>query len=234
MEAIGALEAMRLQAEGELPLLDVRSPGEFAKGHLPGSFNGPILNNEERHEVGLTYKTQGQDTAVELGHRLVLPQKEARVAAWAEYLNQQATPLVTCWRGGLRSGIAQEWLVQAGVPAVKVRGGYKAIRALLLEAIEKPWTGHVIAGPTGSGKTEFLRSLNLPQAIDLEELADHRGSSFGGLFRAPQPAQHILRRQHGAANQRQLGWRLAPAQARDDILCRDQSLSVWRALQRLL
>lgn len=221
MEAISALEAMRLEEGGKLPLLDVRSPGEFAKGHLPGSYNGPILDNPERHEVGLTYKTQGQDAAVELGYRLVLPKKENRVGDWAKFLQRQPTPLVTCWRGGLRSGIAQEWLTQAGVRAVKVQGGYKALRAILLQQIEKPWTGHVIAGTTGSGKTEFLRTLAVPEAVDLEELAQHRGSSFGGLFRAPQPAQQTF--------ENELGMRLLRLQE-PRLILEDESRLVGRCV----
>jgi tRNA 2-selenouridine synthase len=189
---ISAHAAMRLQKAGKLALLDVRSEGEFGHGHILGSENAPILKNEERHLVGLTYKQVGQDAAIRLGHELVDPVRPERVAAWSEYLRTQGTPLVACWRGGLRSGLAQSWLKEAGTAALRVEGGYKALRAVLLAELGKARRGVVITGNTGSGKTDFLSSLERPQAIDLEALAGHRGSSFGGLFRAPQPAQQTF------------------------------------------
>lgn len=192
MRTISAHAAMRLQKSGKLPLLDVRSEGEFETGHLVGSTNLPILTNEERHRVGLTYKQEGQDEAIRLGHELVDPARPARVAGWAEFLKEQSTPLVACWRGGLRSGLAQSWLHEAGVPALRVEGGYKALRAIILEELAKERPGIVIAGNTGSGKTEFLRNLRSKNTVDLEALANHRGSSFGGYQSGTQPAQQTF------------------------------------------
>lgn len=175
--------------------LDVRSEGEFAEASLPGTQNLPILKDSERHQVGWTYKNQGQLAAVELGHRLVAPERELRVRQWVEAIRQQNANgqpgFVMCWRGGMRSQIATEWMNQAGVSAVRIQGGYKAIRKLLLSVLlEKPFPQvFVVSGYTGSGKTELIKNLPSSLAIDLEGLACHRGSAFGGYWDCPQPAQ---------------------------------------------
>ena len=176
--------------------LDVRSEGEAETASIPGFENVPVLNNSERHEVGTVYKRQGQEQAISLGHRLVAPQKDARVAGWVASVrrSREQRAVVACWRGGLRSRTSAEWLAAALGEAARVelvRGGYKAMRALLLEELDPgKFTGDitVIAGPTGSGKTDLLRAAG-PAALDLEALAAHRGSAFGRVFGATQPAQ---------------------------------------------
>lgn len=192
LRTISAKEALATSKNGLLSILDVRAPVEFAKAQIPGSFNSPILTDSERHQVGLCYKMQGQPAAIALGHQMVDPLRPARVQAWKTHLKHQARPILTCWRGGLRSELAQAWLHEAGFEAEKVEGGYKALRAELLQFLEAPYSGFVLAGPTGSGKTQFLRSLNSPNLIDLESLAGHRGSTFGGLFLPEQPAQQTF------------------------------------------
>lgn len=172
------------------PFIDVRAPGEAERGTVPGACNLPILDDAERARVGTTYKQQGQDAAVRVGHRLVSgPVREQRVAAWADFARQHPDAWIFCWRGGQRSAIAAEWLAEAGHPLPRVPGGFKALRAALTEALQaachdpRPWV--ILAGRTGSGKTELLRSL--PHAIDLEGLAAHRGSAFGAT-ESEQPA----------------------------------------------
>lgn len=176
------------------PLLDVRSEGEFNDGALPNSVNIPILNNTERHEVGLCYKEHGQEKAIELGFKLVNAEiKEERIRRWKDFLKNHPNAALFCWRGGLRSKIAAEWLAESGVQVPRVRGGYKALRRYLLQSIDtisEAAVFHVVTGKTGSGKTHLLHALeaNGAKVLDLEGYAKHRGSAFGRLPIA-QPAQ---------------------------------------------
>jgi tRNA 2-selenouridine synthase len=184
------IEAEELLKRPGFTLLDVRAEVEFAEGHVPGSVNLPLLTDPERHLVGTAYKKEGSEAAVRLGHSLVDPHRAERVAGWKRYLGQQAFPVLTCFRGGLRSQITQQWLGEAGLEVPRVRGGYKAMRRALYRQWDQPLRGFVVAGLTGSNKTGFLRSLGTPRAIDLEGIAVHRGSAFGGLFQSgPQPSQ---------------------------------------------
>ncbi|MBO9355801.1 tRNA 2-selenouridine(34) synthase MnmH [Bordetella petrii] len=174
----------------DVPMLDTRAPVEFGKGAFPGAVNLPLMNDAERQQVGLCYKQQGQDAAIALGHRLVGGQtKAARVAAWAEFARAHPHGYLYCFRGGLRSQIAQAWLHDAGVEYPRVLGGYKALRGFLLDTLEQAVAQCrfvVLGGMTGTGKTELLRAL--PHSLDLEHHAHHRGSSFGKHV-AGQPAQ---------------------------------------------
>ena len=182
-------ELIHLLAD-QRPFLDVRAPAEFAKGHLPNSLNLPILNDEERHQVGLTFKREGQLVATRLGHKLVSGDvKEARIALWQSYIDTHPEACVMCWRGGQRSQIAQQWLAESGYNVPRISGGYKACRQACLDILEqaagaqKPW--FVLAGRTGVQKTVLLNTLD--NSIDLEGLANHRGSAFGAQ-NSPQPS----------------------------------------------
>lgn len=167
---------------GRGPFIDLRAPGEFAAGAVPGAVNLPLLTDDERHQVGLTYKTDGQAAAVALGERLVSGEiRAARVAAWAEFVRQHPDTWLYCWRGGLRSETVQVWLAEQGLEVPRVPGGFKALRHCCLEAIDSapgqlPWL--VLGGRTGTGKTAVLKRVH--GHIDLEGLANHRGSAFGG------------------------------------------------------
>jgi tRNA 2-selenouridine synthase len=188
--SITASEALRLllsQPE-RVRAVDVRSGGEFATASVPGFVNLPILTNEERHEVGTRYKQKGQAEAIELGQGLVGPYRDSRISGWKNALEGAEFPLVTCFRGGMRSGFACDWLKSAGVPAIRIEGGYKALRHELLVKFESLPELLVVAGPTGSGKTRLLKEALVPH-LDLEKLANHKGSAFGGSLLAPQPAQ---------------------------------------------
>lgn len=171
--------------------VDVRAPVEFDAGAVPGALNLPLLNDDERHQVGLTYKEKGQAAAVELGHRLVSGVvRDERTRAWIAAL-QPENSVIYCFRGGMRSQIVQAWMREQGVARPIVDGGYKALRRFFLSVFEtelRQIRFQVVAGPTGSGKTEFLKASGRPY-LDLEGLARHRGSAFGGMEGQPQPSQ---------------------------------------------
>lgn len=174
----------------DLPLIDTRAPIEFAKGAFPAASSLPLMTDSERQKVGTCYKQKGQQAAIELGHQLVSgPIKEKRVQAWADFARANPQGLLYCFRGGLRSQISQQWLAEAGVDYPRVAGGYKALRNFLLETIQAAvdeCSFVLVDGLTGTGKTDVL--LQLPNALDLEGHANHRGSSFGKHATA-QPSQ---------------------------------------------
>jgi tRNA 2-selenouridine synthase len=172
----------------KLPLVDVRSEKEFGEGHIPGAFNIPILNNSERIAVGTDYKQKGQLEAIKTGFRLVGP-RIIDIVNEAEKLSPERELLVHCWRGGMRSANFCHFLGMARIRTRQLQGGYKAYRKMVLESFKSPFQFVVIAGCTGSGKTEILRELAKKgeQIIDLEKLANHKGSVFGGLMMPPQP-----------------------------------------------
>lgn len=176
---------------GELPLIDLRAPVEFCSGSLPGAVNLPILDDEERHRVGTCYKQHGKDKAIKLGSRLVSGEiRSRRVSGWIEMLSGHAGTMIYCARGGQRSHIAQEWIeAQSGQSVGLLEGGYKAFRSYLLERLHPQWITSeaiVLGGRTGVGKTILIKRLK--NSIDLEALANHRGSSFGRHISA-QPVQ---------------------------------------------
>ena len=171
-----------------LPLLDVRAPCEFLKGAIPNAVNVPILDDEQRERVGLCYKQHGQEQAINLAHKLLEPQqRQLRVDSWAEFATANPSGYLYCFRGGKRSQFAQSWLKERKIDYPLVPGGYKIMRHYLLQQLDHhsgtlPFT--LISGKTGSGKTLLLPRL--PHHIDLEALANHRGSSFGATL-TPQP-----------------------------------------------
>ncbi|WAJ35544.1 tRNA 2-selenouridine(34) synthase MnmH [Pseudomonas sp. GOM7] len=173
------------------PLMDTRAPVEFAKGAFPGVINLPLMTDIERQKVGTCYKQQGQQAAIELGHRLVSGRTKAeRIEAWVTFAKANPEGYLYCFRGGLRSQIVQQWLKsEAGIDYPRVVGGYKALRSFLLHTTEQALqecTFVLVGGMTGTGKTEVIAQL--ANAVDLEGHANHRGSSFGKRASA-QPAQ---------------------------------------------
>lgn len=174
----------------DVPMMDTRAPVEFVKGAFPGVLNLPLMTDLERQKVGTCYKQHGQGAAIKLGHQLVGGQTKAeRVEAWAAFARANPQGYLYCFRGGLRSQIVQQWLKEAGIDYPRVVGGYKAMRTFLLETLEQAVAQCqfvVLGGMTGTGKTDVL--VQLPNALDLEGHANHRGSSFGKRATA-QPAQ---------------------------------------------
>lgn len=174
--------------ENHGPFIDLRAPTEFENGAVPGAVNLPLLSDDERHQVGLTYKEQGQDAAIALGETLVSGAvRESRMAGWMDFLETHPGAWIYCWRGGLRSRTVQDWLRAEGVNVERVPGGFKALRHRCLTLLEsapaaQPWL--ILGGRTGTGKTVVLNQV--AGSIDLEGLANHRGSAFGAAL-SPQP-----------------------------------------------
>ncbi len=173
------------------PLIDTRAPIEYQKGSFPNSVNLPLMNNEERERVGTTYKQKGQDEAIKLGFQLVSGEiKSSRVKSWVEFIKAHPDTHIFCWRGGMRSEIVQQWIYEAsGIKVPKLKGGYKAFRNYLIQRsleLAKQKDIYILGGRTGSGKTLILQDI--PQSIDLEGIAKHRGSAFG-RYAEPQPSQ---------------------------------------------
>jgi tRNA 2-selenouridine synthase len=177
-----------LTLRDQLPLIDVRSQGEFAEGHIRGAMNIPLLNNEERVIVGTAYKKQGQQIAIKEGFRLVGP-RLLEIINETEKIADGREVLVHCWRGGMRSNNFCQFIGMAKIKTRSLKGGYKAYRQLALQTFQKPLQLVLITGCTGSGKSEVLRALSQQgeQVLDLEAMANHKGSAFGGLMLPPQP-----------------------------------------------
>jgi tRNA 2-selenouridine synthase len=188
MSSTSLLIADFLKAASSLPVIDVRSPGEYEKGHIPGAHNVPLFTNEERALVGTKYKRAGKDSAVLLGLELVGP-KMATFVRDCRALAVGGKVLVHCWRGGMRSGSFAWLLNTAGIEAVTLHKGYKAYRRQVLHSFAAPYELIMLGGETGSGKTDILKQVAAlgEQVIDLEGLAHHKGSSFGALGQEEQP-----------------------------------------------
>jgi tRNA 2-selenouridine synthase len=175
----------------DVPMMDVRAPVEFEQGAFPHVENLPLMNNEERHDVGIRYKEQGQEKAIELGHQLVSGDiKACRVKDWEAFTNEHPDGVLYCFRGGMRSKITQQWIYEkTGIAYPRVKGGYKAMRRFLLNEIAnaaKNLQPIILSGRTGTGKTVLLQRIN--ESIDLEGIFNHRGSVFG-IHATPQPSQ---------------------------------------------
>ncbi|MFN8256952.1 MAG: tRNA 2-selenouridine(34) synthase MnmH [Bacteroidales bacterium] len=165
-----------------IPVIDVRSPGEFDNAHFPGAINLPLFNNDERRQVGICYKEKGRDDAIILGLELVGP-KMGELAKMAKSLAIDGKLVVHCWRGGMRS-LSMAWLMNlAGIETYTLVGGYKTYRRYLKKYFENKFNLVVLGGMTGSGKTEILKEIKKlgEQVLDLEKLANHKGSAFGAL-----------------------------------------------------
>lgn len=175
-------------------LIDARSPAEYEEDHLPGAINCPVLDNAERAEVGTLYVQVSPFEARKVGAALVFRNIARHVETLLRDKPRDWRPLVYCWRGGQRSGAFTWALRQIGWDAGQLVGGYKTFRTAVVAAIASLPAAlrlHVVAGPTGSGKTLLLRALaeEGAQVLDLEALARHRGSVLGGLPGVAQPSQ---------------------------------------------
>jgi tRNA 2-selenouridine synthase len=171
--------------------LDVRAPVEFNQGAFPFTENFPLINDQEREDIGKCYKNRGQDEAIKLGHELVQGDiKSERVNHWQNFIKQYPQGVLYCFRGGMRSKISQQWIYEkTGVVYPRIKGGYKAMRRFLIDELEKSAqciSPVMLGGRTGIGKTLLLKKLK--QQVDLEGIFHHRGSVFGKHV-TPQPSQ---------------------------------------------
>lgn len=175
-------------------IIDVRTPAEFAEDHIPGAINCPVLSDEERITVGTLYKQVSPFEARKVGAALVAKNIAQHLQTRFHDRPKSWRPLVYCWRGGQRSGAMSIVLAQVGWAARKLEGGYKAYRRDVLDrlaSLPQDFSLRVICGPTGSGKSRLLAALTETghQVLDLEALAQHRGSVLGRLPEQAQPTQ---------------------------------------------
>ena len=177
------------QSCSELPIIDVRSPAEFSKGHMPGAVNIPLFSNEERAVVGTAYTRQSKEIAINIGLKYVKPKLQKFIDD-SKKVAPSGKVIVHCWRGGMRSASFAQHLLDNGFKEVyKIDGGYKSFRNHVLQSFEQKFRLNIIGGYTGSGKTKILEILRKDdcQVIDLEGIAHHRGSAFGGIEMGKQP-----------------------------------------------
>jgi tRNA 2-selenouridine synthase len=204
-----------------LVLVDVRTPAEYAHGHVPGALNVPLFSNEERVLVGTTYKQVGREQAILLGFDLAGPK-------WSGFIRQclELAPdkkiAVHCWRGGMRSG-AMAWALDLyGFEVYQVRGGYKEYRRWARLQFERAYCLRILGGMTGSGKTRLLQYMHTygQQVIDLEELARHQGSSYGTMNRMVQPTQEQF--------ENDLAWQLKDMDTAQELWLEDECQMIGR------
>lgn len=187
MKRVEAEEFLKLSEK--IPVIDVRSPGEFESGHIPGAFNIPLFDDNERAVVGTRYKKDGRAEAILEGLKLIGPSMYRKLEE-AVRLSSNGNLLVHCWRGGMRSE-SMAWLFGlGGIETVVLEGGYKSYRNYILDKLSGKRKLIVLGGMTGSSKTHILRRIKQmgQQFIDLEAMANHKGSAFGSLGQPPQPS----------------------------------------------
>ena len=177
-----------LKRAKKLSIVDVRAPQEYQSGHIPHAQSIPLLNDDERAAVGTLYKQYGKQSAIEKGLEIVGP-KMKQLALRAMQMAPEKQLLVYCWRGGMRSE-KMAWLFELmGIQCTVLKGGFKAYRQAALHFFEQLDQLIILSGPTGSGKTAILHELGKlgEQYIDLEAIANHKGSAFGGIGQEDQP-----------------------------------------------
>lgn len=166
--------------------IDVRSPGEFKESHIPGSINIPLFSDEERAQVGTTYKVKGSDPAQWLGMELVSPKIPHLMTCIRKEIQEGKEPIIYCWRGGMRSKSVATFAEMAGLKVQRLTGGFRHYRQWVLDHLNEsllPQKFVVFHGMTGVGKTTLLHLLKDKgyPILDLEACAGHRGSVFGGI-----------------------------------------------------
>ena len=182
------------------PLIDVRSPSEYYKGHMPNSINIPLFDNDERSIIGTIYKKEGRKKAVVEGLKIFEKKLEylldnlfMNIDSYRNITKKTNNELfirIYCARGGMRSQSIAWLLEKYKLNPITLKGGYKTYRRWVLDCFLKKWNIIIIGGKTGSGKTRLLSLLDKYkyQTIDLEGFACHRGSTFGGLGMKEQPS----------------------------------------------
>lgn len=180
----------------DFPVLDVRSPGEYSHAHIPGAFNLPLFTDEERKIIGTAYKQESKEAAIKIGLDAFGPNMRRMVEIVEGICKEKKSRkvLVHCWRGGMRSN-AVAWLLDLyGFEVCLLDGGYKMYRQWVIAHWHRPLPYRILGGYTGAGKTGVLQALQKAgePMLDLEGIAKHKGSAFGGLEREPQPTQEMF------------------------------------------
>ena len=210
-----------LQKAEHIPVVDVRTPAEFEQGHIPAAHNIPLFTNRERKSVGISYKREGQHEALMKGLDFAGPKMSTFVRK-AEKIARQKQLLLHCWRGGMRSE-SMAWLFEtAGFDCFLLEGGYKSFRKYVLAYFNNAFPFIVIGGLTGSGKTDALKSLaeQGEQILDLEAMANHKGSAFGNLGE---------KKQHSTEHfENMICWELLPFDKNRSIWVEDESRNIGR------
>jgi tRNA 2-selenouridine synthase len=210
-----------VQLDSSIPVIDVRTPAEFAQGHIVRAHNIPLFSDDERVQVGTTYKQQGREQAILLGFDLT-------GAKWSSFIKQalEIAPgkkiALHCWRGGMRSG-AMAWALNLyGFDVYLLEGGYKKYRRWVLDQFEQKHNLLILGGMTGSGKTQILHELKKlgEQVIDLEDLAQHQGSSYGTMNKMVQPSQEQF--------ENDLATQLYRASSEKPIWLEDESITIGK------
>ena len=172
-----------------LPVIDVRTPAEFNEGHITNAINIPIFSNEERVVVGTKYKQESRDTAIAKALEYIAEKTDHYLDDLQKLVPAQKI-YIYCWRGGFRSEGMGHLFQTAGKKVFRLEGGYKAYRNFVLDSFKTKYKLIVIGGMTGSGKTEILEEIRKTdeQMLDLEGIANHKGSAFGALGQDDQPS----------------------------------------------
>lgn len=186
------IEAFLNQSAGH-PVIDVRSPGEYRHAHIPGAISLPLFSDEERSAVGTAYKQQGREPAMMLGLDYYGPGMQRIISALKKNSDDRHL-FIHCWRGGMRSGVVSYMLDLFGYKVTTLTGGYKNFRRTVLDSFSSPKNILLLGGKTGSAKTKVLQVLRQQggQVIDLEALAHHKGSAYGGIGETQAPTQEMF------------------------------------------
>lgn len=172
----------------KIPIIDVRSPVEYAQGHIAGAHNIPLFTDEERAEIGTIYKQTNREAAIKKGVEHATPKLKWYIGE-SQKIARNNEILVHCWRGGMRSERFAGLCKTAGIKVSLLEGGYKAYRRSIRGRFRECQRLIVLSGMTGCGKTEILHELETlgEQVVDLEGFANHKGSAFGFIGQKPQP-----------------------------------------------
>jgi len=213
-----------LEKAKQFPVLDVRTPAEFSKGHIPGAINLPLFSDEERVIIGTLYIKQGRKESMKKGLDFVGPKMRSFIEKTEEITGVNNSVLVHCWRGGMRSGSVAHLLDLYGFNTFTLQKGYKAFRKWVLNSFTIPKKLIVLGGKTGAGKTETLWEMEKLGAyiIDLEKLAHHKGSAFGAIGEAEQPTQEQFE------NDLAIAWRNTPGN--EPVWLEDESRMIGKKI----
>ena len=209
------------QALAGVPILDIRSPKEYAKGHIPGSLSLPLFTDEERAVVGTLYNHGGRQAAILKGFDITGPKWSGYISRALELAPDQKV-IVHCWRGGMRSEVMAWALNLYGFDVYILKGGYKSFRRWVHHLFNRQFPLVVLAGKTGSNKTGTLQQMQKEgeQILDLEALACHQGSAYGSMGRLVQPSQEQF--------ENNLAWALNELDHAKRIWIEDESITIGR------